>query len=62
VEAGGEAVASAQGVLDDVEMALRDVAELPSCVKRRDVERVRHEVERRQLLMRIRVMTRELEG
>ncbi len=62
VEAGGEAVASARGVLDDVEMALRDVAELPSCVKRRDVERLRQDVERRQLLMRIRLMTRELEG
>jgi hypothetical protein len=62
VEAGGEAVASARGVLDDVEMALRDVAELPSCVRRRDVDRVRYEVERRQLLMRIRLMTRELEG
>ncbi len=62
VEGGGEAVASAQGVLDDVEMALRDVAELPSCVRRRDVERLRYQVERRQLLMRIRLMTRELEG
>jgi hypothetical protein len=63
VEAGGEAVASAQGVLDDVELALREVAELPSsCVKRRDIERLRQQVERRQLLMRIRLMTRELEG
>lgn len=62
VRGGGEAVASVRGVLDDVEMALREVAELPSCVKRDDVERVRREVERRQLLMRIRLMTRELEG
>ena len=62
VQAGGEAVASARGVLDDVEMALREVADLPSCVKRGDVDRVRREVERRQLLMRIRLMTRELEG
>jgi len=62
VRQGGEAVASARGVLDDVEMALREVADLPSCVERRDVERVRQEVERRQLLMRIRLMTRELEG
>ncbi len=62
LEPGNEAVASAQGVLDDVEMALREVAELPSCVRRRDVERVREQVERRQLLMRIRLMTRELEG
>ena len=29
VEAGGEAVASAQGVLDDVELALREVASCP---------------------------------
>ncbi len=60
--AGDEAVASARGVLDDVEMALREVADLPSCVKRSDVERVRREVDERQLLMRIRLMTRELEG
>ena len=62
VQAGGEAVASARGVLDDVEMALREVADLPSCVKRGDVDRLRQEVESRQLLMRIRLMTRELEG
>ncbi len=62
VRGGGEAVASARGVLDDVELALREVADLPSCVRRRDVERVRREVEERQLLMRIRLMTRELEG
>jgi hypothetical protein len=55
-------VASARAVLDDVELALREVALLPSCVRRGDVERVRREVEDRQLLMRIRLMTRELEG
>ena len=62
VEAGGDAVASAQGVLDDVELALREVSALPSCVKRQDVDRLRRAVEDRQLLMRIRLMTRELEG
>ena len=62
MDAGGEAVASAQSVLDDVELALRQVAELPSCVKRGDVELVQKDVEERQLLMRIRLMTRELEG
>jgi hypothetical protein len=62
VDEGGDAVASARGVLDDVELALRQVAELPSCVKRRDVELVQKDVEDRQLLMRIRLMTRELEG
>jgi hypothetical protein len=62
VDTGGEAVASARGVLDDVELALRQVAELPACVKRRDVEQVQKDVEARQLLMRIRLMQRELEG
>jgi hypothetical protein len=62
VQAGAEAIAPARGVLDDVELTLREVADLPSCVKRRDVERLRQDVERRQLLMRIRLMTRELEG
>jgi hypothetical protein len=62
VDEGGEAVASARGVLDDVELALRQVAELPACVKRRDVELVQKDVAERQLLMRIRLMTRELEG
>lgn len=57
-----EAVASARAVLDDVELALREVAELPACVRRRDVERLRDEVVRRHLLMRIRLTTRELEG
>jgi hypothetical protein len=62
VEGRPEAVASARAVLDDVEMALREVAELPSCVRRRDVERLRRDLERRNLRMRIHLMTRELEG
>ena len=53
---------TAIAVIDDVELALREVADLPSCVRRRDVERLRQEVQERQLLMRIRLMTRELEG
>ena len=55
-------VASALPVLDDVEHALREVAALPSCVRAVEVDRVREQVERRQLLMRIRLMSRELEG
>ena len=62
VEGRPEAVASARAVLDDVEMALREVADLPSCVRRRDVQRLSQDVERRRLHMRIRLMTRELEG
>jgi hypothetical protein len=62
LESGPQSVASARPVLDDVEQALREVASLESCVRRRDVERLRQSVERRQLLLRIRLMTRELEG
>jgi hypothetical protein len=62
VEGRPEAVASARAVLDEVELALREVAELPSCVRRRDVQRLRQDFDRRQLHMRIRLMTRELEG
>lgn len=62
LESGSEAVASVRPVLDDVEQALRQVASLESCVRKRDVERVRDDVERSRLLMRIRLMTRELEG
>ncbi len=49
-------------VLDDVEDMLREVASLRSCVRPRDLERVRAEMEKRQLLMKIKLMTRELEG
>jgi hypothetical protein len=62
VEGDSSNVASAAPVLDDVEHALREVADLPSCVRAADVERFRERVERRQLLMKIRLMTRELEG
>jgi hypothetical protein len=62
VESRPDAVASAQAVLDEVELTLREVADLPSCVRRRDLERLRQEIDRRQLYMRIRLMTRELEG
>jgi Putative zinc-finger len=57
-----QAVASVRPVLDEVEQALREVAALDACVRRRDVERLQEDVERRRLLMRIRLMTRELEG
>lgn len=62
VEDRPEAVASARAVLDEVELTLREVADLPSCVRRRDVQRLREHIERRQLHMRISLMTRELEG
>lgn len=62
LDAGGAEVASARPVLDDVEQALREVASLESCVRAKDMARLRDQVERQRLLMRIRLMTRELEG
>ncbi|HXB53554.1 MAG TPA: hypothetical protein VN461_02160 [Vicinamibacteria bacterium] len=62
VDPEGPAVASARPVLNDVEQALRQVAALESCVRARDVQRVREDLARRQLLMKIRLMKRELEG
>jgi hypothetical protein len=57
-----DAVASAQPVLDDVEQMLREVATLESCVRVRDVERLQEQMERRQLLMKMKLMQRELLG
>jgi hypothetical protein len=57
-----DSVASARPVLDDVEQLLREVASLDDCVRRRDVERLREEIARRQLLMKMRLMQRELLG
>ncbi len=62
VEADRAEVASALPVLEDVEHALREVAALPSCVRAVEVKRFRDQVEKRQLLMKIRLMTGELEG
>jgi Putative zinc-finger len=56
------AVASAQPVLDDVEQILREVASMEACARFRDVERLQGEIERRQLLMKVRLMQRELLG
>jgi hypothetical protein len=56
------AVASAQPVLDDVEEILREVASMEGCARFRDVERLQAEISRRHLLMKMRLMQRELLG
>jgi hypothetical protein len=53
-------VASAGPVLDDVENMLREVAALQSCARAEDLEAITREMERRRLLMKIDLMTREL--
>ena len=58
----GDDVASASHVLRDVEYVLREVASLPSCARERDLQAIQREVSRRNLLMKIDLMTRELKG
>jgi len=58
----GAAMASARPVLDDVEEALREVASLEACARTHDLRNINRLVERRQLLLKIDLMTRELQG
>jgi hypothetical protein len=60
VEMDADGLAPARPVLEDVEYVLREVAALESCARGGDVERVQRELERRRLLMKIRLMSREL--
>lgn len=62
VQMDQDELASARPVLEDVEQVLREVASLRSCVRAGDVERVRRDLEQRRLLMKIRLMSRELQG
>jgi len=55
-------VVSARDVLDDVEEMLRQVAALDPCARPQDLEAIRGEIARRRLLMKIDLMTRELQG
>ena len=62
VEADEAAVVSARPVLEDVEDMLREVASLEACTRPRELLRLREEMEKRQLLMKMRLMQRELAG
>ncbi|MBI3932114.1 MAG: zf-HC2 domain-containing protein [Acidobacteria bacterium] len=62
VEMDRAVVASAQPVLEDVERVLREVAALESCARRGEVQAIHREVVERRLLMKIDLMTRELQG
>jgi hypothetical protein len=62
VEVGADEVASAQPLLDDVEGLLREVAALPACVRADSLEAIHKQMERRNVLMKIDLMTRELRG
>jgi hypothetical protein len=62
VEAHEAAVLPAQPVLEDVADMLREVALLESCTRAEDLARLREEIEKRQLLMKMRLVQRELAG
>jgi len=62
VEADEAAVLPARPVLDDVDQMLREVATLESCARARDLARLREQMDKRNLLMKMRLMQRELAG
>ena len=62
VDVGRDAVPSAAPVLKDVEEMLHEVALLEPCARARDLETIHREIGRRNLLMKIDLMTRELQG
>lgn len=51
---------AAQGVMEEVEGVLRQVAELPKCTRRKDVDAIARTVARRNLLMKIDLVAQEL--
>ncbi len=62
VDLSQEGLAPARPVLEDVEQVLREVAALPPCARQQDLDAIHQEMSRRNLLMKIDLMTRELEG
>jgi hypothetical protein len=53
---------AAQGVMEEVEGVLQQVAELPKCTRRKDVDAIARAVDRRILLMKIDLVAQELAG
>jgi hypothetical protein len=62
VETDAPSTVAARDVLDDVEEMLREVAALDACARPQDLEAIRGEIARRRLLMKIDLVTRELQG
>jgi len=62
VESDRDEVASALPVLEDVENVLREVAALPACARTLDLETIHREISDRSLLLKISLMSRELQG
>jgi len=54
------ALMAAQGVMEEVEGVLQQVADLPKCTRRQDVDAIAKAVDRRNLLMKIDLVAQEL--
>ena len=55
-------MAGARPVLEDVSEMLREVAALDPCSRPEDLEAIQRQMSRQRLLMKIDLMTRELQG
>jgi hypothetical protein len=62
VETDREEMAGARPVLEDVANVLREVAALRPCTRPQDLEAIQERMSRGRLLMKIDLMTRELQG
>jgi len=60
VSGSPEALVAARGVMEEVEGLLQEVADLPQCSRRSDVDAIARRVDRKKLLMKIDLMTQEL--
>jgi hypothetical protein len=56
------AVASVRPVLEDVDLVLREVAELPACARAPELGSIQQRIDERRLLFKIPLMTQELVG
>ena len=60
VDLEGAALLPARDVLVDLDNVLREVASLQSCSRREALDRLRRDMEERRLLMKVRLLSREL--
>ncbi len=62
VSGSGETLMAARGVLEEVEGLLQQVADLPQCTRRSDVDAIARKVDSKNLLMKIDLVAQELEA
>jgi hypothetical protein len=60
VSGSGETLLAARGVMEEVEGLLQQVADLPHCTRRTDVAAIARKVDRRNLMMKIEMVSQEL--